>query len=459
MSLQLKLNLIITSLLLLMLAISAYFIVENARDDVRAEVNSTSNLVLHLLDAEIIHYTSDYGWLNRTSKGRVSVFRLRNLGDIRHLKIDFYDALGRLRETNQSKQTRAKEDTPPAWFVQAMGLSDIGIKVKRKRVVLNGRYVGELVVTPDPSYEIAEVWKDTTGLLGLVTITFLLINVFVYVAVKHTFKPVSNILSGLVQIEQGLYTSRLPVFKQTELKGIGEKFNVMADTLQKSAQNNHRLTQQIINLQEDERKSLARDIHDEIGQYLTAIHVDASAIMNAKRMSTAKNSAKEISSVTQQMMLMVQDLLQRLRPRIIDELGVGLAIGELVHHWRQKNRKVMINCAVSKDVGLIDESAAITAYRVMQESLTNITKHANANNVNVEVVQDKEKIYIKIEDDGVGFDKSKMSDGYGLVGMKERIEGLLGEMKIESSPGLGTKIDVVLPKTTPFLLKKAKHLA
>lgn len=450
MSLQLKLNLIITILLLIMLGVSAYFIVENARDDVRAEVSSTSNLVLHLLDSEIIHFTSDYGWLNRTSKGELSVFRLKKLGDIRHLKIDFYDEIGRLRETNRDTLTDNKVNNPPSWFIQALGLSDIESQVKRKKVLINGRYIGELVVTPDASYEIAEVWKDTTGLLVLVTVIFLMINVFVYIAVRYTFKPVSKILSGLTQIEQGQYASRLPAFKQTELNGIGEKFNVMADTLQKSAQNNHRLTLQIINLQEDERKSLARDIHDEIGQYLTAIHVDASAIMNAKKMATAKESARQISDVTQQMMIMVRDLLQRLRPRIIDELGVGLAIGELVHHWRQKNRKVIVNCLIHKDVGQIDESVAITAYRIMQEGLTNISKHANAKNVNVELIQDYEKIYIRIEDDGIGFDKSRTMKGYGLAGMKERIQGLLGEMDIESLHGFGTKIRVILPKTALF---------
>jgi len=451
MSLQQKLNLMITCLLLLMLGTSAYFIVQNAREDVRAEVNSTSNLVLHLLDAEILHFTSDYGWLNRSFEGEFSVFRLNELSNIRHLKIDFYDVAGRLRESNQQYKEQAEEELPPAWFVKTMGLSDIEVEVQRKQVMINGRFIGELVVTPDPSYEIAEVWKDTTGLLGLVAIFFLLINVLVYAAVRYTFKPVSNILSGLVEIEQGQYASRLPVFKQPELKAIGEKFNVMADTLQKSAQNNHQLTNQIINLQEDERKSLARDIHDEIGQYLTAIHVDASTILNAKKISTAKTSAKEISSVTQQMMLMVQDLLQRLRPRIIDELGVGLALGELVHNWRQKNRSVNVNCMVGKDVGSIDDSVAITAYRVVQESLTNIAKHAQAKNVDIEVVQDNKEIHIKIKDDGVGFDQTKMSRGYGLAGMRERIQGLLGEMEIKSSSGTGTKIYVTLPITTSFV--------
>lgn len=449
MSLQLKLNLIITSLLLLMLSVSAYFIVDNARDDVRAEVNSTSNLVLHLLDAEIIHFTSDFGWLNHTSKGRTSIFRLEELGDIRHLKIDFFDAYGRLRESNRGKQA-IPENIPPAWFVKLMNVSNEGIEEKIKRVVINGRFIGELIVTPDPRYEIAEVWKDTVGLLGLVILFFCLINIFVYLAVKHTFKPVSQVIDGLMQIEQGNYSSRLPTFQQPELSIIGAKFNGMVDALQKSADNNHQLTQQIINLQEDERKSLARDIHDEIGQYLTAIHVDASAIMNAKKMVTAKRSAKEISSVTQQMMLMVQDLLQRLRPRVIDELGIGLAIGELVHQWRHKNRGLLIDCEVGKDVGGIDESVAITAYRVIQESLTNISKHANANNVNIKVVQDQQKIYLNIEDDGVGFDAEEMTSGYGLAGMKERVQGLFGEMEIKSSAGLGTLIKVILPKSPSY---------
>lgn len=430
-----------------MVGVSSYFIVDNARDDVRAEVNSTSNLVLHLLDAEIIHFTSDWGWLNHTSKGRTSIFRLDKLGDIRHLKIDFYDAYGRLRETNQEKQNSALEALPPEWFVKLMDMSEEGIDKKIKRVVINGRYIGELVVTPDPTYEIAEVWKDTVGLLGLVLLFFGLINVFVYLAVKHTFKPVDKVINGLTQIEQGDYSSRLPRFKQPELSVIGDKFNVMADALKRTADNNHQLTRQIINLQEDERKNLARDIHDEIGQYLAAIHVDARTIMNAKKIATAKESAQDISEVTQQMMLMVQDLLQRLRPSIIDELGISLAIGELVYQWRQKNRNVQVDCEVGKDVGDLDESVAITAYRVIQESLTNISKHADAKNVSVNVVQDQEKIYLDIKDDGVGFDAEAMTSGYGLAGMKERVQGLFGEMTIESSIELGTSIKVVLPKS------------
>jgi len=317
MSLQRKLNLIITILLLFMLGLSAVFIVENAREDVRAELTSTSNLALHLLDTEISHYTTNYGWLNHSMKEESRFFGLKRLNNIRHLTIEFYDTFGRLRDSNKPGIVQQKQDAPP-WFYRLMGASSFNTQAVHRNIVINSRLIGQLVVTPDPSYEIAEVWNDTMGLLGLVGEFFVVINMMVYWAVRYTFKPVNTILSGLTQIEEGDYTARLPAFKPVELQAIGTKFNTMADRLALSISNNHDLTQQIIRVQEDERKSLARDIHDEIGQYLTAIHVDASAIMQAKALPAAKASAQAISEVTRQMMDMVHEILERLRPRVLD---------------------------------------------------------------------------------------------------------------------------------------------
>lgn len=444
MSLQLKLNLMITSLLLVLLSASSFFVVNNAREDVRAEVASTANLALHLLDAEILHYSSDFGWINHNDG--TSIFRLKSLNNIRHLKIDFFDKNGVLRETNRISDQKLEVDVAPAWFAKIMGSSNLGIPKRTRNIVLNGRFVGELVVTPDPSYEIAEVWSDTIGLLGIVAIFFVVINVLVYFLVKYTFKPVDRIKNALSQMELGHLNSRLPDFKQIELHEIGQKFNVMAETLQKSTQNNHNLTQQIIRLQEDERKNLARDIHDEIGQYLTAINVDASAIISGKKLSTAKDSAHAISSVTRQMMDAVHHILQRLRPRALDELGLGLALGELVHHWRQRSRDVSVTQNIDIRLNDVDEVVSITAYRVMQECLTNIAKHANARKAIINVTQDEQFIYLYVEDDGLGFDSFIAAKGFGLAGMKERIQGLMGEMKIESSLNQGTKVAAKLLK-------------
>ena len=227
---------------------------------------------------------------------------------------------------------------------------------------------------------------------------------------------------------------------------MGRKFNAMADTLQESTQNNRRLTQQIIRLQEDERQSLARDIHDEIGQYLTAIHVDASAILNGRKLSSAKESALAISKVTRQMMDVVHQIIQRLRPRILDELGLGLALIELVDHWRQRCKNIKIVDYIDKNLGTLDELVSITAYRVIQECLTNIAKHANAANVSVKVKQDEQFIHLYIEDDGVGFSQTVSTQGFGLAGMIERVQGLLGEINIQSSINQGVKVTVKLRK-------------
>lgn len=434
----------ITCLLLALLTVSTFFVVKNAREDVRAEISATSNLVLHLLDDETLHYLSDYEWMN--TRDGTSIFRLQSLDNMRHLKIDFYDIKGRLRETNRKKKSSVDACDAPTWFVKVMSTAKISTQKKSKKIILNGHFVGTLVITPDSSYEIAEVWKDTVSILGLVAIFFVMINILVYWAVQYTFKPVDRIIDALTKMQQGNFNSRLPNFSQTELHEMGQKFNAMADTLQEITKNNRRLTQQIIRLQEDERQSLARDIHDEIGQYLTAIHVDASAILNGRKLSSAKESALAISKVTRQMMDVVHQIIQRLRPRVLDELGLGLALIELVDHWRQRCKNIKIVVHIDKNLGTLDELVSITAYRVIQECLTNIAKHANAGYVSVKVMQDEQFIHLYIEDDGIGFSQAVSTQGFGLAGMIERVQGLLGEIKIQSSINQGVKVTVKLRK-------------
>lgn len=418
--------------------------IDNAREDVRAEVASTATLAIHLLDAEIIHYSSDYGWMREDSPNRTSIFRLQSLDNIRHLKIEFFDARGRLRDSNVSK-TNSTDDTPPKWFVRAMDIVSTSMPPIKRHIFANGRVIGELVVTPDPSYEIREIWNDTLGLILLVTIFFIIVNLMVYLAVNSALKPVSNILTALSELEKGNLKARLPVFSLPELKDISTKFNTMANTLEKSIDANHSLTQQMIRLQEDERKSLARDLHDEVGQHLTAIHIDASAILNAKNIKAAKESAQAINDVARQMVSIVHGMLQRLRPGGLDQFGLTVALNELVETWRHRNQSVEILLNISGKLEGIDETVAIAAYRIVQECLTNVSKHAHAKHVSIIVHRFSDEISIDIKDNGTGFDQSKQSTGFGLAGMRERVEGLGGSMFIVGEMGHGAKISVHLP--------------
>ena len=447
MNLKIRLNLIITSLLALVMFIGAWLMIDNAREDVRAEVASTASLAIHLLDAEIVHYTSDYGWMNNEDRNKASIFRLQSLDNIRHLKIEFFDAYGRLRDSNRATN-KVIEEAPPQWFFKLMDIVSTSMPPIKRHIFANGRIIGELIVTPDPSYEISEIWNDTLGLLILVTVFFVIVNLMVYFAVNSALKPVAQILEALEELEKGNLQARLPAFKLPELKDISIKFNATANTLQKSIESNHSLTQQMIRLQEDERKSLARDLHDEIGQHLAAIHIDASTILNSKTIAAAKKSATEIDAVARQMMNIVHSMLQRLRPGGLDQFGLNVAVQELVDVWRQRNHGIETNIHVHGRLDGIDETISIAAYRIIQECLTNVSKHANASMVNITILRLGDKLDIKIADNGLGFSQDKPISGFGLAGMRERVEGLGGQFDIVNTQQ-GVSVEVMLP----YLLK------
>ncbi|WP_245835036.1 ATP-binding protein [Methylobacillus rhizosphaerae] len=434
---------IITLLLASVLLLAAVLMVHNARDDVRAEVQSTATLAMHLLDAEILHYTSDFGWM-REAEGQNSnsIFRLHSLGNVRHLRIEFFDAQGRLRDSN----IEAEHQLSSSWLIQAMDLLSPAMPEIRRKIFANGRMIGELVVTPDPSYEIQEVLGDILSLLMLVAIFFVAVNALVYWAVGRAMRPVDSVMTALNELEQGNLKARLPEFELPELTGISRKFNAMAETLEKSIHNNHKLTQQMIRLQEDERKNLARDLHDEIGQYLTAVHVDASAIINAKDIEGAKDSAQAISVVARQMMDIVHDMLQRLRPSGLDAFGLATAVTDLVNTWKQRNRKVQVNLDIPDNLDHVqDETMAVAVYRIVQECLTNITRHAHANQVDIRIYIVDAMLSIEVTDDGRGFNMTQLPSGFGLAGMRERVEGLGGRFSLESALAAGARIRVELP--------------
>ena len=443
MNLKLLINVIINVLLFLTIIIGGgIFTVKNARDNVQAEIASTAVLALHMLDAEILSYSMNYGRLSTASVASGSVFQLNKLIDVRHLRIDFFDAYGRLRDTNKSAP---QDDDPPEWFMSMMDTVTDEMPATKRQVYGAGHIIGELVVTPDPSYEIAEVWEEIQGMMMFVGIFFIVVNILIYYFVGRALRPIDDILKALTELELGNLASRLPKFALPELNGISDKFNVMAKTLEESVANNRLLTQQMIHVQEEERKNLARELHDEIGQHLTAIHVDASAILKAKTIESSRESASAIDTVARQMMDIVHSILQRLRPTGLDELGLEAALQELINVWNQRYKLVTVTYDLQGRFSDLDETTLITLYRITQECLTNIARHADARNIQISIIKAADKISFSVTDDGQGFEPLVRPSGFGLAGMRERVEGLKGELNIISTPGNGTCIKIELP--------------
>ncbi|TSA48958.1 MAG: HAMP domain-containing protein [Nitrosomonadales bacterium] len=448
MSLKLRLNLIITALLMLMLLAGAVLMVHNARHNVRAEIESTEKLALYLIDT-VISYKSQIS--KAESNGRP--FRLQSLRHMRHIKIEFYDPTGQLRDSNQSPAPAHEvADTAPAWFVEIMDRVSQKWAPTRRAIEFTDHSTGELVITPDPSYEYAEIWRQTADLFVLAGIFFFTVNIVVYWAVGHALRPVDRILGALNELERGNLDARLPAFELYEMARISEKFNHMVETLKQSIRRNHQLSQQLISLQEQERKSLARDLHDELGQSLTAIHADASAILllGETKCPEVLESAKAVTRLSRHLMEMVGGMLQQLRPGVLDELGLAAALRDLVESWQARQPHISCTLKISDDeLEGLREPVTITAYRVLQECLTNISRHAAATAVEIAVGRDGAEarspaLHIAISDNGRGFDPDHV-EGFGLAGMRERVEGLGGMFKLDSKAGVGTCVQAVIP--------------
>jgi two-component system sensor histidine kinase UhpB len=339
-----------------------------------------------------------------------------------------------------------------------MGLFSDPWESKRLPVEILGQPKGAIVITPDPSYEFGEIWNQFTGIFYLAGAFFILTNILVVWIVFRALSPVEFILKALTELESGNLKVKMPSLKTSELSAISSKFNNMVTALRNSIEQNHQLSQKLIRIQEEERKSLARDLHDEFGQSLTAIHADA-AVLKAlahKEYPKIKPSVNAISDLSKHLMNLVGGMLNRLKLGVLHELGLEEGLKDLLNTWQLRHPKINLKYEINlKSLPKISETISITSYRIIQECLTNISRHARAKNVEIYIHYVKKNtshafIDIEVIDDGVGFNKSHR-DGFGLSGMRERINEINGKINIMSELNQGVKLKIQLP-----ILKKKK---
>jgi len=216
---------------------------------------------------------------------------------------------------------------------------------------------------------------------------------------------------------------------------------------------NRRLSQQHVTLQEAERKALARELHDELGQYLNVIKLDAVSIRD-DRLSDRRaliERARGIVENCNHIHRALAAVLRTLRPVGLDELGLAAALEHCVDTWRAGRLKAQVDFSLAGNFVDVDEALAMTLYRLVQEALTNVAKHAGATHVAVELERSAPHdgkpggVTLTIADDGAGADPDVPSQGFGLIGMRERVVGLGGTLNVASSPGCGFRLTAWLP--------------
>ena len=214
---------------------------------------------------------------------------------------------------------------------------------------------------------------------------------------------------------------------------------------------NRKLMQQLFSVQEAERRRLARELHDEFGQWLSAVQANATAVagLGADRLADIRESAAAIGECIGEVQAGIRHLIRDLRPAALDQLGLQDGLRELVAQWQSHHPRIRCSLTVTGAVDDIGESLAITVYRLVQEALTNVARHARARRAVVELHRVRpdagELLKVVIRDDGIGMRRNDRPAGMGLLGMRERVLAAGGTYQVNTGPNQGFAITITLP--------------
>lgn len=292
----------------------------------------------------------------------------------------------------------------------------------------------------------------------------IILTVIVTVLIGLGFTRRLGILANAAaEVEAGDYSVTVPTEIDDEVGKTAQAFNSMvAEVSHRTRQlqqekaktqslfsENRMLIHASLVIQEEERKNLALELHDELGQCLTAIQADAEIIRDIsqgkdQRIETSANAIMQVSSRVYDV---VHSMMRRLRPGVLDNLGLIEALKDEIDAWNSRNIETLCEFSYSGELQNLDDYSNIMLYRVVQEGLTNITKHAAASHVLIEIQQLGKNLQLVINDNGRGIEMDQATNvkGLGLIGMRERVETIDGDFNIESAPGRGFRIRITVP--------------
>lgn len=444
MSLRFRLNLLVTMLSLAFMLAVGWVLVNDTRVSIRERVEAATRVTVQLLDTVIVSSAMN------PSFGPTHIVLqdfLRSLGYVRSSHIELYDHAG--NPLYISPESTFKNDVvPPEWFVKL-------VQPEKEMVQRRIRY-GTLIVTSSPGGSVREAWSGFRQLILIGIGFFVTLNLMVYALLSYSLRPVRHILSAIKRVEQGDLSVKLPDFKLPEFDKIGHSLNRMVVSLdaERQLEENRQLTQLIQKHIEDERRSLARELHDELGQYVTAIKTFAVAIANKtkERAPDVEASAQTIVAAANHIYDGMHNIIRQLRPGSLDNLGLSETLRDLINSYQQQNPELEIALHLSGELNKLGENININVFRIVQESINNVIKHADAKRIDVNLHANAHgDLELTIRDDGKGMEIAHVdqTNHFGLLGMRERVQGLHGQFNVVSSlakKAAGTTISIMIPK-------------
>lgn len=429
MSLRYQINIRIFFLSVCVLLLGGTIVIWQARNAVNQEVNSSVQLAVKLITFGFSQGSQSADWLPK----------LNALEEIRYLSLQLQLPSGENISFANPNQIKSKGAKPPQWFIDLVQ----GEPLKTEHIITlanNKQLV--LKIEANPLDEITEVWQENIAFFGSFCLLTLLSLFAVNIVFNKTLNSITTIVSALKVIESGQYQHTLPEFYIKEYDDIARAINQLADKLNFAKRENRALTQHSLEIQEDERQLLAQELHDELGQSLTAIKV--MAVTAARSPADIKQSTDAIIKTCGHLMTVVRSMMQQLHPLVLTELGLKAGLEDLVNHWASVYPELKIHLYCANALENLETKIAIQVFRVIQECLTNTVRHAHASEASISVAIDQHTLFLNVSDNGQGC-TSIESKGFGLLGMKERISSLGGELTLQNRPQQGMMVLASIP--------------
>jgi len=426
----LRLNLIVAFVFLLVLCLTLYDMFQQATKDITREVTAGISFTHQLLSAA----ASDEALLQNLLDG-----------ETRHVRLSIED---KTELPSDDDVIVHSSDEVPEWFFRMIpGLDHLEDK-QYFRYLSDGR---TLRLQADTTDEVEEVWESVQNVLFLFVLSAFMSNLAIYFGVRRGIKPVSDFLFALKNIEKGHFSARLNKYSIKEINELSEHFNAMAYTLEQAENENQKLTHELMRLQEKERAHLARELHDDLGQYLTGIRAQAYLIKEAAtNPNLVATVGEQITINCDAMHVSFRQLIRELHPVILEQLGLLEAMRSLIDGWSQSH-DINVETKLPADVPQLSDETNTHIYRILQEALHNVAQHAEASDVVIQLTSDDEKLQLAIQDNGIGI-QPKGSLGLGLRSMQERARCMHGELSLKKLTDGGSEILMIIPITEAEVL-------
>jgi two-component system sensor histidine kinase UhpB len=448
-SLRARLNLLLALVLLLGLAINIAQLVLEAAPRVQAEDQSVVRLAREFVETLV-------AGLNDAPDPEARLNRIvEDLTRLRHVSIAREDrAVDAMAGSASRSDLDDASHRPPAWFVALVHPERMAVTVP---VNVSGKS-GSLVITSHPNDEMNEIWDGIVTQLQVGSAIAAALLLITMTVVSRALAPIQVITEAMAKIGAGGYDTRVKPDGPPELAAICNQLNHLAVALGDAVEQKRRLAERIVSLQDVERKEIARELHDEFGPYLFALRAHVSSLMRiAEGPKPNTEALRKFGSAIWEQVNALQHfnrrVLEKLRPVGLAELGLREALGALSRLWREARPEIIVETAISPSLGEAGETADLTIYRVIQEALTNVFRHADATHIHVTVEPahqpsgfargSRGSVLVRVRDNGSGLLRDHKA-GLGLVGMRERVMALGGTVTVASTGG-GVTVEAVVP--------------